>query len=328
MFNTPNPSLGIAGASEASEASEASGSIFSRTDDRSSRTIGVSPSPTPQTAGGVTWWPGNKWPPVFPTPSSLTPPKPPFAVWQLMPPSTTFTSCVGYRAWDAEHWATVVLAEYTSMVGTGGPLWMAPWPGAPAAPVGTPPETEQQAVFDLIPYRPSVMAEAMAQNNAILQYFAGILTFNPRSHPATCYLCAAALRIASFTVMYWKDRHNRARPSRLDPRLMPPIDPPGHASYPSGHSTQAHLIARFLEEVMPLAIKPTTGGREDGPLYLMAQRIGRNREVLGLHFRSDTDAGEKLAGSIHAAMLQCGKVVALKAAAQLEWNPTSVSEPP
>ena len=37
---------------------------------------------------------------------------------------------------------------------------------------------------------------------------------------------------------------------------MPLIDPPGHAAYPSGHATQARLVALCLEQVMPNAIIP------------------------------------------------------------------------
>jgi hypothetical protein len=104
------------------------------------------------------------------------------------------------------------------------------------------------------------LAEALAQNRAILQYFSGILDFNLRSRPATVYLCTAALRIGSFLAMHYKYNYNRVRPSRLSPGLMPPIEPPDHASFPSGHATQARLIALCLEAVMPDSIIPVVGG--------------------------------------------------------------------
>jgi hypothetical protein len=145
------------------------------------------------------------------------------------------------------------------------------------------------------------VAEAMAQNRAILQYFSGILDFNLRSRPATVYLCTAALRIGSFQAMHYKYKYNRVRPSRLSPRLMPPIEPPGHASFPSGHATQARLIALCLEAVMPGAIIPAQP--DQGPLRQMADRIARNREVLGLHYRSDSAAGKQLANETFNLML-------------------------
>jgi membrane-associated phospholipid phosphatase len=101
--------------------------------------------------------------------------------------------------------------------------------------------------------------------------------------------------------MYWKAEYQRPRPSRRSPMLLPPIDPPGHASFPSGHSTQAHLIARVLAQVMPNAVRNSYDagnnplGLNNSPLFRMAERLARNREVLGLHYPSDSAAGRRLA---------------------------------
>ena len=58
--------------------------------------------------------------------------------------------------------------------------------------------------------------------------------------------------------MYYKDKFKRVRPSQLCPALMPPLAVPGHASFPSGHSTQAHLIAECLKLVLPRGNTRTT----------------------------------------------------------------------
>jgi hypothetical protein len=186
-------------------------------------------------------------------------------------------------------------------------------------PAGGPPSTDSElAELDqLVYYRPSVLAEALAQNRAILQYFSGILDFNLRSRPATVYLCTAAVRIASFQAMHYKFKYDRARPSRLSPRLMPPIDPPGHAAYPSGHATQARLIALCLEHVMPAAIVPAAA--EQGPLRQMAARIARNREVLGLHYPSDSVAGKTLADRTFTPMIGLTRLTNVVAVARKEW---------
>jgi membrane-associated phospholipid phosphatase len=47
---------------------------------------------------------------------------------------------------------------------------------------------------------------------------------------------------------------NRARPYQVYPSLDPPFTP-GHASYPSGHATQSHAIAKVIE----LVLKTSTG---------------------------------------------------------------------
>jgi membrane-associated phospholipid phosphatase len=167
----------------------------------------------------------------------------------------------------------------------------------------------------------------------MLQYFSGILSFNLRTHPATVFLCTAALRIGSFQAMYYKNIFNRARPSRFSPDLMPLIDPPGHASYPSGHATQARLIAVCLEQVMPGAIIPVAAPPpppppplldtvpEMIPLRMMASRIARNREVAGVHFPSDSLIGKKLADGSFNIMMLLSTVNDLMTAAKLEWAP-------
>ena len=106
--------------------------------------------------------------------------------------------------------------------------------------------------------------------------------------------------------MYWKRIFARPRPSRLDPALVPPIEVPGHGSYPSGHACEAMLVALILEQVLPEQIIPADA--ETGPLRLMARRIARNREVLGLHYPSDTRCGFRIAARCLPLFLACPTV--------------------
>jgi hypothetical protein len=76
--------------------------------------------------------------------------------------------------------------------------------------------------------------------------------------------------------------------------LLPPVPVPGHASYPSGHSTQAHLIAHCAGLVLPTAVQTVLQTN----LGALADRIGRNREIAGLHYPTDTAAGVTLAHGI------------------------------
>jgi hypothetical protein len=258
------------------------------------------------------------------------------------------------RVWGPDYWATVVLADfvgYAPATSGGSP---AAWNHVlndpadsfltvPSINFPNPPFANPNAMLDaelaelaaLIPYRASVQAEILSQKDSMLQYFSGILSFNLRTHPATVFLCTAALRIASFQAMYYKNLFNRARPSRFSPDLMPMIDPPGHASYPSGHATQARLVALCLEQVMPDAIIPVAAPppppppplldlvQEMSPLRMMASRIARNREVAGVHFPSDSKIGKKLADGSFAIMETLAKVTELITAAKLEWEPRS-----
>jgi hypothetical protein len=167
-------------------------------------------------------------------------------------------------------------------------------------------------LHQLMKYRPGLMSEAMAQHHDASNYFRGVLSFNEASHPLTCRLMRVAWRVAQFQVMQYKMRYKRPRPSRVAPTLMPPIDPPGHASFPSGHATEAYLNASLLKEVMPNVAGQT--------LDWLAARIARNREVIGLHYPSDSRAGRLLAKETFGILKGCESVNVLIGKATKEWN--------
>jgi membrane-associated phospholipid phosphatase len=102
---------------------------------------------------------------------------------------------------------------------------------------------------------------------------------------------------------------------------MPPIQVPGHASYPSGHATQSQLIAECVKLALPApATNPLTAALS-ADLDALATRIARNREIAGLHYPSDSDAGRSLAAGI-VPLLNSAAVptfTAALAAAQGEW---------
>jgi len=92
-----------------------------------------------------------------------------------------------------------------------------------------------------------------------------------------------------------KKHYNRIRPSILmdklndcnikEDKLIPWIKVPLHPSYPSGHATQGMYTAEILSYYDP----------DNKDIYMKAGKlIGYNRELAGLHYRSDTIAGFKL----------------------------------
>jgi len=144
-----------------------------------------------------------------------------------------------------------------------------------------------------------------------------------------------AMHIGEFQAMHYKRFQkatsgtaipNRPRPSQLSPALMPPIAVPAHASYPSGHSTQAHLLSGLLTQVMPTAVTYQLHNLPGAPqangslLDRLAERVARNREVLGLHYRSDSAAGKSLAEKSLLLLLQCPSVQTIVNAARTEWQ--------
>ncbi len=211
--------------------------------------------------------------------------------WPAMPTSE-------FRAadWDPYRWGVVATAQFAALPtspGDGTPLWLGLVTKAQVAidPAWLGPELRE--LHNLIEYRDGLMAEAVAQRHGIIGFFRGVLDFDVLSHRHTYLLCEAAMSVGQFLALHWKGAFRRARPSRLDPRLMPALDVPGHAAYPSGHALQAMLIALLLEQVLPPEI--LTADPNAAPLRTLARRIGRNREALGLHYRSDTYFGQMLA---------------------------------
>ena len=193
---------------------------------------------------------------------------------------------------------------------------------------------ELDELHTLIEYRAGVMSEAIAQVSNPWAYFRGILMCNSSSAPATHALVQIANHIGQFQVMHYKKHFNRSRPSQYSPHLLTPIDVPGHAAYPSGHATESFLIALCLERVMPPAASTPVGFAPAppppplpgiSPLQQMAMRIARNREVIGLHFPSDSKAGRLLAIETFNILLQCNSInnptdgLLVRAAA--EWRP-------
>jgi membrane-associated phospholipid phosphatase len=109
---------------------------------------------------------------------------------------------------------------------------------------------------------------------------------------------------------------------------MPPFAVPGHASFPSGHATQSALVAGLLAQVLPPAVtrvnppKPgmTPPAEPASLLDRMAERLARNREVVGLHYASDSRAGRELAAGILRILAVCPATQALIVAARAEWQ--------
>jgi len=170
----------------------------------------------------------------------------------------------------------------------------------------------------------------------IIGYFQGITPFTFISHPDTLRLCHAALVVAQFLAIHFKMSFKRPRPSQLHPGLLPPIDVPQHASYPSAHATEAWLVALCLDEVVVDGggnkIMQTT---HPGPplvtrnaLHDMATRIARNREVLGVHYKSDSAAGKLLAEQAFDIMKTCPTAAGLITAAKTHWQNISQTTTP
>ncbi len=98
-------------------------------------------------------------------------------------------------------------------------------------------------------------------------------------------------------VLYFKHKFSRTRPYQIDNTLTTVIDGPPHASYPSGHATQAYLFSLILSELLP-ADDPRVS-----QLAELGKGMGIRREIAGVHYPSDTRAGVELASQLKAWMM-------------------------
>ena len=202
------------------------------------------------------------------------------------------------RCWSADWFAWLALAEYVNAntwQGLTPPTWN--------------PANVQSELDELViaarDERADALGEILGQSDEFITYFMDLMGIRPTSHPATTRVMHIASLVGLFTVMYCKGEYDdgsvnpvkrpRPRPSQLCPALCPPIAVPGHASWPSGHATQSQLIALCMLDVVPTASK----GVWEADLRTLAWRIARNREIAGLHYPSDSDAGRQLATNIH-----------------------------
>jgi acid phosphatase (class A) len=97
------------------------------------------------------------------------------------------------------------------------------------------------------------------------------------------------------------------------PTLVVPLFPVEDFSYPSGHASGAQVQARVLGVVFP--------DRADD-LLKRARQVADGRVVAGVHYASDTEAGENLGDLIFAQLEASPKFKAdLAAAAQKDGIP-------
>lgn len=130
----------------------------------------------------------------------------------------------------------------------------------------------------------------------------------------TAKLLQMAYLDVAVAIFHFKQRFDRVRPSVLAGKVGVDLDAsieiPGHPAYPSGHATGAYAFAYLLQELDP-------GG---GTRYLAdAGRIGENREVAGVHYPSDTEAGRRLARQLVDLMLEHSGFASQLEKARGEW---------
>jgi membrane-associated phospholipid phosphatase len=136
-------------------------------------------------------------------------------------------------------------------------------------------------------------AEILAQTVPPLDFWASIIGLQAHRHKWTLELLDLAFSMAVHVHMRFKHAFACPRPSQLSPQIQSMIPTPGHASWPSGHGTEAYIVATVLQDLLNSA-QAGNGKRYREQLLRLAARISVNRTVAGLHYPVDSAAGRLL----------------------------------
>lgn len=118
--------------------------------------------------------------------------------------------------------------------------------------------------------------------------------FSPESLPVTADFMARVWSDASYYLWAAKFRFNRVRPWAIEPRLKN-LETPNFPAYPSGHSSNSWVAAYVYELLLP----------EHRDLFIQnARDMAYSREILGVHFASDSESGRIFARQFVDRLMQ------------------------
>jgi len=141
--------------------------------------------------------------------------------------------------------------------------------------------------------------------------------FNADSLPVTAALLHRVWRDASYHVWALKFKYSRVRPVVLDPRIKN-LQETDWAAFPSGHASFSHILAGLYGELAP----------EFADIFLKdARDIAHSREIIGVHFPSDSESGRVFAQQFVARLLADPEFGAEFEKVRAEWAAVRAASP-
>jgi acid phosphatase (class A) len=133
--------------------------------------------------------------------------------------------------------------------------------------------------------------------------------FNAESLPLTRQLVANLWRDANYFIWHYKVHYDRIRPYRLE-RALQNLEETDWPAYPSGHAGNSYVAAYVYSELAP----------EFADVFLKdALDMAHSREILGVHYPSDSEAARVLARKLVDQLLRSPRFQRDLAAARGEW---------
>jgi len=141
--------------------------------------------------------------------------------------------------------------------------------------------------------------------------------FNPKDLPITTELVERIWPDATYYVWQLKSKYLRIRPYTIDPSVKNLVVT-NWPAFPSGHSFYAHMLAYFYSELAP----------EFSDIFLKdANDIGHSREIIGVHYPSDTEAGRVFARQFVDLLLNSEKFKPEFEKVKAEWARVRAASP-
>lgn len=168
-------------------------------------------------------------------------------------------------------------------------------------------EAQLDMVNDWAYLRAERMPEIMSQLQLPLQYWGSLIDLNPTTYRYTLEFLNLALSLTLHVVQPMKHFLGCPRPVAYSPGIQPIINAGRFAVFPSGHASEAFLIARLLQLFASLKTScAAQGGDLDKQLQRLAARISVNRVIAGVHFPIDAAAGRMVGeGLAHYLWTRC-----------------------
>lgn len=134
--------------------------------------------------------------------------------------------------------------------------------------------------------------------------------FNPEDLPLTADLMANVWRDASYFIWAMKFKYARIRPYVVEPALRN-MQETDWAAYPSGHASNSYVNAYIYSELAP----------EFADVFLKdAYDMAHSREIIGVHYPSDSETGRIFARQFVNKLFQNPKFLADFERVKYEWK--------
>lgn len=133
--------------------------------------------------------------------------------------------------------------------------------------------------------------------------------FNPENLPVTADLIAHVWQDASYFIWSAKYKYQRIRPYKIETALNY-LEETNWPAYPSGHAANSYVVAYIYQELAPEFTDTFVKDAFD---------MAHSREIIGVHYPSDSEASRVLARQIVNKLFENEKFIRDFEVARMEW---------